>query len=63
MKPGDAVVFARLDLAETLGIWRNAKGRVVGIRTGYGRAPTVDVKFDGHETLQEYLPTVFRRVN
>lgn len=63
MQPGDEVVFARLDLAETLGIWRNATGRVVGIHPASGRAPTVDVKFEGHETLEEYLPAMFRRVN
>lgn len=63
MKPGDQVMFARLDLAETLGIWRHATGRVVGIHPAPGHAATVDVKFEGHETLQEYLPAVFRRVN
>lgn len=67
MSPGDAVMFARLDLAETLGIWRNATGRVVGTHTASGPAggepDTVDVKFEGHETLQAYLPAMFRRVN
>ena len=67
MSPGDAVMFARLDLAETLGIWRNATGRVVGIHPASGPASdgaaTIDVKFEGHETLQAYLPAMFRRVN
>jgi hypothetical protein len=61
--PGDQVVFERLDLAEALGIWRHARGRVVGIH-GQGRGlATIDVKFDGHETLQRYLPDLFRRVH
>ncbi len=63
MSPGDAVRFARLDLAETLGIWRNATGRVVGIHPSEGEADTVDVEFEGHEILQAYLPAMFRRVN
>lgn len=67
MSPGDAVRFARLDLAETLGIWRNATGRVVGTHPSNGAADgaadTVDVEFEGHEILQAYLPTMFRRVN
>ena len=53
----------RLDLAETLGIWRNATGRVVGIHPSEGEADTVDVEFEGHEILQAYLPAMFRRVN
>lgn len=62
MSQGDEVVFERLDLAEILGIWRHARGRVVGLR-GPGDAPaTVDVKFDGHDTLEAYLPDLFRRV-
>ncbi len=28
---GDQVVFARLDVAEALGIWRHATGRVVDV--------------------------------
>lgn len=59
IRQGDAVMFARLDLAELLGIWRHAKGRVVGVQAASG---TVDVKFEGHATLLEYLPAVFRRV-
>lgn len=61
MLPGDQVVFDRLDLAEALGIWRHARGRVIGIHGQAGRA-TIDVQFDGHETLQSYLPDLFRRV-
>ncbi|GAB6843093.1 hypothetical protein HNR00_004688 [Methylorubrum rhodinum] len=63
MLPGDQVVFDRLDLAEALGIWRNARGRVVGIHGQPGRAPTVDVQFEGHETLHGYLPDLFRRIH
>ena len=63
MMQGDQVVFERLDLAEALGIWRHARGRVVGIH-GPGRGvETIDVKFEGHETLQRYLPDLFRRVH
>ncbi|KMO31344.1 hypothetical protein VQ03_27275 [Methylobacterium tarhaniae] len=62
MASGDEVVFERLDLADALGIWRNAKGRIVGIHGQGSLTPTVDVKFDGHETLQRYLPDLFRRV-
>ncbi|GJD52725.1 hypothetical protein OPKNFCMD_5492 [Methylobacterium crusticola] len=63
MTRGDEVVFERLDLADVLGIWRNAKGRILGIHGQEGgTSPTVDVKFDGHETLQRYLPDLFRRV-
>lgn len=58
IRQGDAVMFDRLDLAELLGIWRHAKGRIVGIRTATG---TVDVEFDGHAVLRDYLPTMFRR--
>ncbi len=45
--PGDEVVFDRLDLAEILGIWRHARGRVVGLHRPWGAAATVDVKFEG----------------
>ena len=61
--PGDQVVFQRLDVAEVLGIWRHAKGRIVGIHGQGSRAQTVDVKFEGHETLQRYLPDLFRRIH
>jgi hypothetical protein len=63
MHPGDQVVFERLDVAELLGIWRHARGRIVGIHGQGGRAQTVDVKFDGHATLHRYLPDVFRRIH
>lgn len=63
MRTGDEVVFERLDLAEALGIWRNAVGRVVGIHGPAGRTATIDVKFDGHDTLQSYLPDLFRRLH
>ena len=59
---GDEVVFERLDLAEILGIWRHARGRVVGLHRQGGDAATVDVTFEGHETLKRYLPDLFRRV-
>ena len=36
--PGDEVVFDRLDLAEILGIWRHARGRVVGLHRPWGAA-------------------------
>ncbi|WP_147078517.1 hypothetical protein [Methylobacterium haplocladii] len=65
MVPGDRVVFARLDVAEALGIWRHATGRVVDTHdetqaASEGRV-TVDVQFDGHETLQRYLPDLFEK--
>ncbi len=63
MTRGDEVVLDRLDLADALGIWRNAKGRVVGIHGQDDRTPTIDVAFDGHEILQRYLPDLFRRVH
>lgn len=62
MTRGDRVVFERLDVAEILGIWRHAKGLVVGIHGQGGRTPTVDVKFDVHATLHRYVPDLFRRV-
>lgn len=60
MMQGDEVVFARLDLAEILGIWRHARGRVVGIDRAGDAPATVDVKFQGHDTLERYLPDLFR---
>ncbi|MBE7244968.1 MAG: hypothetical protein INR63_08460 [Actinomycetospora chiangmaiensis] len=63
MTQGDEVVFERLDLAEILGIWRHARGRVVGIHRQRDAAATVDVKFEGHDTLERYLPDLFRRVH
>ena len=62
VRQGDEVVFARLDLAEILGIWRHARGRVVGVHRQAGGA-TVDVQFQGHDTLERYLPDLFRRVH
>ena len=50
-------------LAEILGIWRHARGRVVGLHRPWGAAATVDVKFEGHETLERYLPDLFRRAH
>lgn len=62
MMQGDEVVFARIDLAEILGIWRHARGRVVGIHPPGNAPATVDVKFQGHDTLKRYLPDLFRPV-
>ena len=63
IRRGDQVVFDRLDLAEALGIWRNARGRIVRIHGRNGRPGTVDVAFDGHAVLERYLPDLFRRVH
>jgi hypothetical protein len=74
MRQGDEVVFERLDLAEILGIWRHARGRVVGVHRrdggqdggqegGQEGGATVDVQFQGHDTLERYLPDLFRRVH
>ncbi|MBE7245303.1 MAG: hypothetical protein INR63_10135 [Actinomycetospora chiangmaiensis] len=70
MRQGDEVVFERLDLAEILGIWRHARGRVVGVHRQEGGqedsqegGATVDVQFQGHDTLERYLPDLFRRVH
>ena len=60
---GDQVVFDRLDLAEALGIWRHARGRIVGIHGQDGPAATIDVQFEGHDVLERYLPDLFRRVH
>jgi hypothetical protein len=59
---GDEVVFERIDLAEALGIWRNARGRIVGIHRQDGHSATVDVAFEGHAVLERYLPDLFRWV-
>ncbi|WP_147048685.1 hypothetical protein [Methylobacterium gnaphalii] len=65
MKPGDEVVFARLDVAEALGIWRHATGRVIDTHDEERPSPegtvTVDVQFEGHETLYRYLPDLFEK--
>ncbi|GJD45492.1 hypothetical protein AFCDBAGC_3366 [Methylobacterium cerastii] len=59
---GDQVIFARLDVAEALGIWRHALGRVVETHAEAPAASlTLDVKFDGHETLHRYLPDLFKK--
>ncbi|MGH1573636.1 hypothetical protein ACRAWG_27010 [Methylobacterium sp. P31] len=63
MMQGDEVVFERPDLAEILGIWRHARGRVVGTHRQGGAQATVDVKFEGHAILERYLPDLFRRVH
>ena len=63
MAQGDQVVFQRLDLAEILGIWRHARGRIVGIHRQHGHSATVDVKFEGHETLEHYLADLFQLVH
>ncbi|MBP2493984.1 hypothetical protein ABID82_004824 [Methylobacterium sp. PvP062] len=62
MMQGDAVVFARPDLAEILGIWRHARGRVVGVHRAGDAPAIVDVTFQGHGTLERYLPNLFRPV-
>ncbi len=62
IRSGDQVVFERLDVAEALGIWRHARGRVVGVHGRDGHGETVDVLFDGHEILERYLPDLFRWV-
>jgi hypothetical protein len=62
MAQGDQVVFQRLDLAEILGIWRHARGRIVGIHQQSDHSATVDVKFEGHETLERYLADLFELV-
>lgn len=62
IRSGDEVVFERLDVAEALGIWRHARGRIVGVHGQGGRAATVDVLFDGHDLLERYLPDLFRWV-
>lgn len=58
---GDQVVFARLDVAEALGIWRHALGRVVETHAEPHASVTLDVKFEGHETLHRYLSDLFEK--
>lgn len=55
-------MFARLDVAEALGIWRHATGRVVGIHPVPGGPLSVDVAFDGHGILVSYIADLFRLV-
>lgn len=62
MAQGDQVIFARLDVAEALGIWRHATGRIVGIHPTPGSPLAVDVAFDGHELLVGYIAALFTRV-
>ncbi|SFG85250.1 hypothetical protein [Methylobacterium gossipiicola] len=62
MAHGDQVVFARLDVAEALGIWRHATGRVVGIHPARGDDVAVDVEFAGHRILIGYIASLFTRV-
>lgn len=62
MALGDQVVFARLDVAEVLGIWRHATGRVVDVLPADGGSQVVNVQFDGHRLLVGYIADVFQRV-
>jgi hypothetical protein len=62
MALGDQVVFARLDVAEALGIWRHATGRVVEIGPALDGGQAVNVQFDGHGLLVGYIATLFQRV-
>lgn len=55
-------MFARLDVAEALGIWRRATGEVVGIHEVSDGLFALDVQFDGHELLRGYVSALFRRV-
>lgn len=55
-------MFARLDVAEALGIWRHATGRVVGIHPAADGPLSVDVAFDGHGLLVRYIADLFRLV-
>ncbi|MDB5648230.1 hypothetical protein [Methylobacterium sp.] len=59
---GDQVVFARLDVAEALGIWRHATGRIVDIVPATDGSQVVDVQFDGHRLLVGYIAALFQRV-
>ncbi|MCJ2035742.1 hypothetical protein [Methylobacterium sp. J-068] len=62
MVPGDQVVFTRLDVAEILGIWRHATGRIVDVLPAIDGSEVVDVQFDGHRLLVGYIATLFQRV-
>lgn len=62
MAPGDQVMFARLDVADALGIWRHATGRVVEIHPSIDGPLSVDVAFDGYGVLVSYVADLFRRV-
>ncbi len=62
MPRGDDVMVHRVDLAEVSGFCCRVKEQFVGVRRQDRRTPTFDVEFVGHETLQRYLPDLFRRV-
>lgn len=55
-------MFARLDVAEALGIWRHATGEVIGIHEAADGLLALDVQFDGHELLRGYVSALFQRV-
>ncbi len=59
---GDQVVFARLDVAEALGIWRHATGRIVDVGPVADGPAVVDVLFEGHGLLVGYMAALFQRV-
>ncbi|KQP77518.1 MULTISPECIES: hypothetical protein [unclassified Methylobacterium] len=59
---GDQVVFARLDVADALGIWRHATGRIVDVLPARDGAQVVDVQFEGHGLLVGYIAALFQRV-
>ena len=62
MALGDQVVFARLDVADSLGIWRHAMGRIVEIHPAIDGPLSVDVAFDGYGILVSYIAALFTRV-
>lgn len=55
-------MFARLDVAEILGIWRHATGRVVDVLPADDGSQVVNVQFDGHRLLVGYIAALFQRV-
>lgn len=59
---GDQVVFARLDVAEALGIWRHETGRIVEVLPSSGGPLAVNVLFEGHGLLVGYIAALFQRV-
>jgi hypothetical protein len=59
---GDQVVFSRLDVADALGIWRHATGRIVDILPSRDGPQIVDVQFEGHRLLVGYIAALFQRV-
>lgn len=58
----DAVVFARSNPAEILGIQWHARGRAAGLHRAGDAAATVDVKFQWDGILVRYLSNLFRPV-